>query len=156
MKILIVYYSRTWTTWTVASQLSSKLNADIQEIIDQKDRSWVLGYINAWKDATLKKLTKIHDINHNIQDYDLVVVWTPIWAWTMSTPIRTFLEKYKKFINKKVAFFCTMWWSWDKKVFEQMQEILDVKPISTLSLTTKEVLSDEHKDKLNIFVEDLQ
>lgn len=156
MNVLVVYYSRTGSTRNIATQISSELNAQIQEIFDLTDRTGVTWYLKAWKDATLKNLTEIKDLNVDILKFDLIIIWTPVWVWTVSTPIRTFLTKYKKFIKQDVAFFCTMWKNWDIQAFQEMETIIWKKPKATLSLTTKQVQKNEYKEKFDKFIQDLK
>ncbi len=59
MKTLVVYYSRTGVTGTVAQALAGQLRADIEELRDRKSRRGPLGWLAAGKDATLKRLTDI-------------------------------------------------------------------------------------------------
>jgi hypothetical protein len=54
MKALVVYYSRTGNTEKVALELANELNADIERIIDTKDRSGAIGYLVAGKETTQK------------------------------------------------------------------------------------------------------
>ena len=150
MKTLIVYYSRTKTTKKVAEALKEGLDADIEEIIDTKDRSGPIGYLSAGKDATLRRLTKIEDTKNDPADYGLVIIGTPTWSWNVSTPVRTYLKQMKDKFNR-VAFFCTMGGSGYERVFKEMQAAIDKAPVATLTLLTKEVARDEFKEKLNKF-----
>jgi len=149
-KILIVYYSRTGVTKKVADTIREKLNADIEEMISIKDRSGIMGYIFCGKEATQKTLAEIKPITKNLSDYDLVVIGTPVWAWNISSPIRTFLENNKgKF--KKLAAFCTMGGSGDEKSFAEMEKICNIKLGAKLSLKEKEVQSDYFKEKVESY-----
>ncbi len=44
--------------------------------------------------------------NFNPEDYDLIFIGTPVWAFNYCPPIRTFFKEFK-FNNKKVVVFCT-------------------------------------------------
>ena len=66
--------------------------------------------------------------------YDLIIIGTPVWAWTTTPAIRTYLTQNKP---KKVAFFCTSGGS-KGKVFEDMEE-LSKKPLATLDLVDKKI-----------------
>ncbi len=152
MKILVAYYSRTGTTKKVAEAISKQLKCDIEEVIDTKDRRGVIGYLSGGRDATLRKLTKIKPIKKNPANYDLVVVGTPIWSWNTIPAIRAYLTENK---FKKAAFFCTMGGSGDKRAFEEMEK-LSIKPTATLTLTTKEVMNEQYKEKLKDFIKQIQ
>lgn len=150
MKKIIFYYSRTGTTKKIAEELSAVLDCDIEEIEDTKDRKGVLGYILSGKDAHTKQHTVLKDIKRNPSDYDLVIIGTPIWAWNLSTPIRTFLVNNKDKISN-LAFFCTMGGSGAEKALEETEAILNKKAKHFISFKTTEVQNSSYKDKLKDF-----
>jgi menaquinone-dependent protoporphyrinogen IX oxidase len=142
MKVLVVFYSRTGTTRKLAEFLSKKLEAEVDEIIDLKKRNGPIGYMIAGKDATLKRETKIR-FKKDPEKYDLVIIGTPIWAWTITPAVRAYLNQNKENLKeKKLAFFCTMGGSGDKGAFSEMEKLTH-KSISYLALTTKEVIKEE-------------
>src|SRR3989339_644824 len=96
MKTLIVYYSRTGTTKRVAEAIAEKLGADLEEIVDKKDRKGAMGYLTAGRDATLRRLTEIEPLKKRAEDYDLVIIGTPIWSWNMSVAVRAYLSLNKE------------------------------------------------------------
>ena len=156
MKSLIVYYSRTSTTRKIADEISKKLKADKEEIIDQKNRKGPIGYIIGGKDAMAKKLTKINELKKNPANYDLLVIGTPVWAFTMTPAIRTFLTKIKDY-NKKLALFFTAGSSGMKKTLTQMKELLPKSKLTaTLALTTSEVKNNSYEDKIKEFINKLK
>ncbi len=150
MKTLVIFYSRTGTTKKVGEALAIKLGADMEEIKDTVNRSGAKGYLLSGRDAMRKMLTKLESQNKNASDYDLVVIGTPIWAWSMSTPIRTYITEHKNDF-KNVAFFCTMGGSGDEGTFSEMTEIIGKKPISTLALKTIQVVKNEFSQELEMF-----
>jgi flavodoxin len=151
MKTLIVYYSRTGVTKKVAETLKQKLNCDIEEIVDTKDRKGPIGYMLSGREAMKGTLAKIKPITKNPGDYELVIIGTPVWAFTMSSPIRTFLTEQKDKL-KKVAFFVTMGGSGYEKTFKKMAEIIGQQPIATLDFKTADVMQDKTEEKINEFV----
>ena len=153
MKILITYYSRTGTTKKIAQSLKDKLGVEveIEEIQDSVNRQGMKGYLISGKDAMQRNLTKLLPVNLSPENYDLVIIGTPIWGWNISVPVRTYLNEQKgKF--KEVAFFCTMGGSGDEKAFREMEEIIGKKPKAALALKTLEVVKNEFENKLNEFV----
>jgi flavodoxin len=147
MKTLIVYYSRDGNTRKVAQQLVKLLKADLEEIIDRKNRSGLIGLITGSIDAALKKLTEIGKTKYNPEKYDLTVVGTPIWASTMTPTIRTYLTNNK---FKKIAFFCTCSGSQGKS-FLDMKQVSGKKPIATLELRTKDIKTNNLEPELKKF-----
>lgn len=142
MKTLVIYYSRTGVTKKLASLIADKLGAELEEIKDTVKRAGAFGYVLAGRDGQLRRLTKLEAVKNNPADFDLVIMGTPIWSWNMSAPIRTYLSEHKNQF-REVAFFCTMGGSGDEKAFKEMGEIVNKKPLATLSLKTKEVVSGE-------------
>jgi len=151
MKNLIAYYTRTKTTKKVADEIAKQINCESDEIIDKKKRSGPLGYITSGRDAMKKSLTEI-EAKKDPSKYDLVIIGTPIWGWTMCPAVRTYITRNK---FNKVAFFCTHGSSGGDKTFKEMEEITKIKPLATLELTTKEVIQDDYKEKVRYFVKKL-
>ena len=104
MKSLVVYYSRTGNAKFVAETVAAELGSDIEEVIDLKKREGKLGWMSAGRDASSGEQTEIAPPTRNPKDYDLVVVGTPVWAWSPSAAIKTYLAK-NDLSGKKVALF---------------------------------------------------
>lgn len=103
MKILVAYYSRTGHTKQVAQTIAQNLSADIDEIIDQTDRGGIRGWLGGGKDALFKNDTDINYLR-SPENYDLVIIGTPVWCATMTPAIRAYLQKFN---IKQAAFYCT-------------------------------------------------
>jgi flavodoxin len=152
----IVFYSRTGTTKKVAEELAKKLDATLIEVIDNKDRKGPIGYIKAGRDAMKKHLTGIQHEDIDISSFDTIIIGTPVWAWTITPAIRTFIEQNKKIMmEKNHAFFCTMGGSGNEQSFREMERLLGKKPYATLTLKTKEVVKSVSEEKIKKFVEEL-
>ena len=106
MKSLVVYYTRTGKTKFVAEAIASQLGADVEEVVDLKKRQGKIGWIMGGKDATRKSLTDIAPTKKALADYELIVIGTPIWAWSPTPAIRTYISQ-NDLSGKKVALFYT-------------------------------------------------
>ncbi len=156
MNILISYYSRTGTTRKAAMDIKEVLNKkDIEvkteEIIDKKNRDGNTGYVIAGKDALMKKKTEIKDISYHPENFDMLIVGTPVWAGKVTPAIRTYLENYKDEISQ-TAFFCTHGGGGESKTFNDMQEIAG-EPKEVLSLRDKDVEERKHLEDISNFLE---
>lgn len=145
-KILVVYYSRTGITKTLALYISHILGADVEEIIDMKKRSGVVWYITADRDAALKRQTKIQKVMHDPTAYDIVYIGTPVRDFTISAAIRTYLTSYEKQLPASLVFFCTQASSWSEWAFQEMASIVGKTPISTIACTNKEISRDAYQE----------
>jgi flavodoxin len=155
MKTLVTFYSRTGLTKKVAEAIREKLNCEVEEIIDTKNRRGPLGYMMSGRDAMSKKETLIKETIYKPGDYDMVIIGTPVWAWNVSAPVRTYLNKFKGSF-KKTAFFCTMEGSGHEKTFAEMENICGVKPEKTWAITDKEILSGSFVSKIEEFIADFK
>jgi flavodoxin len=107
VKSLVVYYSRTGVTKFVAQTIAAELGSDIEEVVDLKSRKGKLGWMSAGMDASRNKETQISPTNKVPSDYELLIIGTPIWAWSPAAAIRTYLAK-NNLSGKNVALFFTM------------------------------------------------
>jgi flavodoxin len=151
---LVVYYSRTGTTRKVAEKIAAALKCDIEEIIDTRDRSGAWGWLRGGGAATRSKQTIIRKMEKEPGAYDVVIIGTPVWAFTMTPAVRTFIADQRGRL-KEVAFFCTMGGSGDERTFRKMEELCGKKPAGVLSLKTKDVMAGAYDDPVRAFVNEL-
>lgn len=150
MRLLIVYNTRTNFTKKIAKELAQKLGADIEEIVDLKNRQGALAYLVAGKDATGKRLTEIKSINKNPKDYDFILIGSPVWVGTMTPAIRTFLRQEKENI-KKFACFVTQGGKNRQKVFEEINKETTEESVANVFFVTKEIAQEKYSEKLDEF-----
>ncbi len=155
MKVLVAYYSRSGVTRTAAGDIAARLGADIEEIIDNKPRRGAIGWLIAGKDASLKRPTEIAPPAKDPAAYDLVILGTPVWAFTMAPAVRTYIARHAGAF-RKLAFFCTMGGSGDKKTFQHMADLSGLSPMATLALIEKDVRSGKCGEQVEGFVARLQ
>lgn len=108
MKILVVYYSLTGNTKLIAQAIASELRADILEIKTEEDlikKKRFFKYFWGGKKVVMRECPKINKINKPSNDYDLIFLGTPVWAFSFTPPIRTFLKE-NKISGKKIVLFC--------------------------------------------------
>jgi len=154
MKRLIVYYSRSGTTRTVATGLAKTLSADVEELVDTKNRKGALGSVVAGKDAVLKRYVAISPPKTSPADYDLVIVGTPVWASTMCSAVRAYLTDFGANISK-AAVFCTAMSAGMDETLEAMARMIGGSTIARMGFRQKEVRKGLHREKLNAFLADV-
>jgi flavodoxin len=148
MKALVMYYSKSGNTKKAAQAISNNLKTDLDEIIDFTDRNGFLNWFRAGRDGMKKRLTKIK-YTRDPKKYDLVIIGTPVWGWNMVPAVRTFLTENRNKI-KKVAFFSTSGGSNVEPTFADMKS-LSAPPIALLSITDKEIKSNNYSKKISEF-----
>lgn len=155
MKTLVVYYSRSGNTRLVAQEISSAIDCDIEEIADTKNWSGTMGFLRAGRDAAGHKLTVLEDIKNDPDDYDLIIIGTPIWGGNISVPVRTYIAGNSSRFNK-VAFFCTAKGSDFIKVFDDMENLSNLVPIATIGITEREIKNVSYRSQVAGFIDEIR
>ncbi len=150
MKILVVYFSRSGRTRTVAEAIARRLNADLQEIVPLKGYKGFFGFIRGGYQATRRKTPVIQPLGRDLSAYDLVVFGTPIWGNRMSSPLRTCITEQKTKI-KRYAFFCTAGSSEQASAVDDVRAIIGSAPAASLLLTSLEAAGQRFQEKLDAF-----
>ena len=122
MRTLVVYYSRTGNTRFVAEKIAEQLGAETCEVVDKKKRTGRLGFFTGGYAATRKKLTDI-EVPKPIDNYDFIIIGSPVWAGKITPAIRTFITK-NDFSGKKLACFVTLDGDKPEKSLKNMKEAL--------------------------------
>lgn len=151
MRPLIIYFSRSGHTENIGKELASKIDADVEQIKDEKKRRGIIGWMRSGRDSIKKRTTSIQKLKHKPQEYDIVIVGTPVWAGDVPPATRTLLKKYHRRIEN-VAFFSTSKSGETTKLYSTMSKTVDVDPISTLSITEKEMKKENYKEKMDEFI----
>jgi flavodoxin len=106
-KTLVVYYSLEGNTKLIAETIASTTKADILEIkpVKELNKEKSSKYMWGGKQAWMHEKPELLPYDTNPNDYDVIFLGTPVWAYTFSPPIRSFIEKHK-LKGKKIAVFC--------------------------------------------------
>lgn len=106
--VLVIYFSRTGTTETLAKAIHEKTGGDLVEIIPTEPYSEVYNECTARAqreisaDARPEIMTRIN----NIDQYKTIILGYPIWWNTVPPVVRTFLDSYN-LSGKTIMPFCT-------------------------------------------------
>jgi len=153
-RTLIVYHSRSGHTRRVARTLAVRLAADVEEIRIVQPLEGPLGYAMCAIEAIAGLAPALRSAARDPADYDLVVVGTPVWFWSLSSPMRSWLERHP-LKGRRFAFFCTMGGSGAARAFTMMKQLAGGKPVATLALTDDEIDAGA-RAKLDAFVSELR
>lgn len=107
MKKLVVYYSLTGNTRFIAEAVAKTIGAELLELVPKKplDGQSALKYFWGGKQVITKEKPALEPLEKNPQDYDFVVLGTPVWAFNFCAVFNTFFDQIE-LKGKKMALFC--------------------------------------------------
>lgn len=107
-KQLILYYSQTGATQTVAQELQKMLNADIEAIELEKPYTGTYAETieRVGQERKSGNLPKLKPLKADLSKYDVIYLGYPIWFGTYALPIAS-LAKEHQMEGKKIVTFCT-------------------------------------------------
>lgn len=123
MKTIIIYYGYGKHTRMIAERIKEILNCDILEIKPKipysSDYQTV---VNETEDNLQTRETpEIEDININLDEYKKIILGTPVWWYTITPPIRTFLNKYD--LSGKIVYPFATNAGWLGSTFDEIKEL---------------------------------
>jgi len=154
MNPLIVFHSRTGYTRRVAEELAGECNGAVDEVCRAGERRGLVGYLGCAFEARTGRTPVVLPVRQDPARFELVLLGTPVWAWSLSSPVRTYLREHGRHL-KRVAFFCTMAAAGADNAFSEMQALCGKVPLATLVLTDRELEARSHGVALSAFVKAL-
>jgi flavodoxin len=144
-KTLIVYYTKTGNNKFVAERMSKLIDSDLEEITPERNNS-ILLFISSW----LKISTSIKSLSSDLNNYEKIILFSPIWFGSLISPIRGFVKKYKDDIKEFVFITVCGGGEEDKDtkfgyegVFKEMRKLFPSKEVSCYEISTKGVESKD-------------
>jgi flavodoxin len=153
-KTLVVFYSCTGTTRRIAEALSTALGCDCEAIVAAERYTGFFGVTRAAIEAMWQRPARIAPAKLDPAAYDLVILGTPVWAWSVTSPMRAYLTANQEKLPQ-VAFFCTLGGRGSDSAFAQMQAVAGKPPRATAAFTTADVMAARFQPRLAAFVQAL-
>ncbi len=149
MKRIVVYYSYTGNTKKIAEEVKNKLNCDILEL--EPENAFSDDYdevVEEYQNNSIdNKEVPIKDINVNLDEYDEIIIGTPVWWYTISPVVVTFLKKYD-LSGKKIYPFSTNA-GWLGKTFKDFSKLCPNSEVEDGMNILFESYSDKLKTNMN-------
>lgn len=107
-KVLVLYYSQTANTKTVAQELATKLGADIEEIVPVKpyDGDFQATIARVQQEREQGVQPELNPLKADLAQYDVIFLGYPVWFGTMAPPMLAFVDSID-LSGKQVVPFCT-------------------------------------------------
>ncbi len=108
MRSLVIYYSFEGNTKHIAKAIADEISADLLELKVKNEigTKGFMKYLWGGKQVFQKSKPELMPLEKNPNDYQLIFIGTPVWAFSFTPAIRTFLET-TNLKDKKIALFCT-------------------------------------------------
>lgn len=108
VKSLVLYYSQTGATETVAQEVQAALGADIEliELVNPYSGTYDETIARVNQEMQDGVLPELKPLKSDLSKYDVVFLAYPIWFGTYATPIASLVKEYD-FAGKKVVTLCT-------------------------------------------------
>lgn len=155
MKTLIACYSFTGNTLKVAESLKAAAGADLTRIEDRKDSNYIMKCLN----ALLNRRTPIKPCKTDLNDYDAVIIGSPVWAGSTPPAVNQYIDELKGCESKRFAILLTYGSSGQNRVSAQIMEMLQKKKMSfidALWLTQDDVQADNYLEKVKELAAELK
>jgi hypothetical protein len=140
MRTLVVYYSRTGTTERIAKMLAAEFDADMERIRCPGCNAGGRGLLNTLLVALGLRAPPIVYAACDPSTYDLVLVGTPVWAWSVAAPVRAWLHREASRLPE-YAVFATAGGSPFRRTFAAIETLAGKPPRATLGLTAETICS---------------
>lgn len=155
MKGIVVYYSKTGNNKKLGEIIKEKLNFTSEEIIDKKRREGVFGFIISGYDALFKRLTQIEKLKQDIENFEHIIIGTPIWAGNITPAIRTFLVENKDKIKNYSVYSVSGFGEKNIKILDEFEKIIGFKPKVFMFVKDDDLRNNQFEDKINKFIENV-
>jgi hypothetical protein len=155
--ILIVYYSETGHTRAAAQALDEALDATVEPLsaplLSGRRGFWMF----CWRTLTaiVGRAAEIEPPRHDPAGFGLVVLASPVWAGRLSTPMRSYIERFRRRFGR-VAFVTTQSGANDSRAFADFARLTGHAGIARLSLSDADRRQHRDAKKLADFAERLK
>ena len=150
MKNLVCYYSLEGNTEFIAKKIADKTESDLLKIkpVNEINNSGFKKYLIGGFQTIFKHRPELQDYYISDKRYDLLFIGTPVWAGSITPPIRSFLHS-NSLKAKKIILFST-YKSSEGRAFTQMKSFLNEDSIVD-EIGFSNVLKEKDKciDKIN-------
>lgn len=140
-KKLVVFYTYTGHTKYIAEMIKEKLNCDILEIKTVKlySKDYDLVVEEYQNNESVKETPKIEEIGIDLSKYNEIIIGSPVWWYTITPPIRTFLKE-NDLSGKTIIPFATNA-GWLGRTFKEIKSLC---PNSNIEKEMNIVFTEDH------------
>ena len=156
MKAAIVYYSMSGNTQLAAEKIAEKIDADLIRLVPKTayPTKGLKKFLSGGRDAIKAAEPDLEPYEFDAEKYDTVIFGMPVWASSVTPPLRTFIRDHLAELDgKRIAAFACMLGSGGDKALAKLQGALGVKAFtaSTVLIEPKSKNQAENDIKIGAF-----
>ena len=151
MKFLIVYVTRTGNTEKIAKKVQEALGGDIELITEKMNRKGIIGWMKTGSQNSKRTVGEINPTEYDPSEYDLVILASPVWAGSVSAPMRGYMTQNAGKLTR-TAVFLTNDSGQVGDAFTEIREILQNSPEVEGSLQRSKA-KDEFDSTVSAFID---
>ncbi|HQT59943.1 MULTISPECIES: hypothetical protein [unclassified Acidiphilium] len=138
MRVLVVYYSRTGTTARIASMIAGEFGADLETIRCPACAYGIPGAFRALGTCLGGHPPEILPTTINPAKYELLILGTPVWAFSLAAPLRAWLAVRGRNLPACAA-FATASATGFRSTFAAIETLTGQTLRATLAITAEDI-----------------
>lgn len=133
MKTAIVYYSMSGNTKYTAKKIAAgiKTSGEVDIIRIEPKKAYpdkgAKKFLWGGKSAVMGETPALQPYEFNIEEYDRIILGTPVWASTFAPPLRTFINENRNIKEKKIAVFTCFSGGGADKAIDKMKKYIGIE-----------------------------
>lgn len=155
MKTAIIYYSMSGNTEFVADKIEEIIGADVIRIEPVKSYpdQGAMKFFWGGKSAVMGEKPKLQPYEFSLEQYDKIIIGTPVWASNFAPPIRTFIHENPDVKGKKIAVFTCFSGGGADKAIDKMRKYIGIEKFEAelILVDPKENVKVENDRKIEEF-----
>lgn len=158
MKSLIAYFTVSGHTRAAAMAVAAALDADLERIeaAGKVPGSRLALLFFGGFAASTRRPWAAKRASHAPTDYDLLIIGTPIWSWTLNPVVRGWLLANPFPVTTPYAAFATAGGPVGSRVFDEMAGVLGRRPAATMGISDADRMSGRDVRLIEHFVADIK
>ena len=148
-----MYFTRSGHTERVVKKIHESVGGDVELITESVNRKGIVGWIKTGGSNSKREVGPIGETQYDPEDYELVILASPIWAGTVSSPMRGYITKNRDKLSRTAVFLSN-----DSGVVEnafiEIRELLINPPLVEGSLQRSKIKA-EFESTVNTFIGDI-
>lgn len=153
-KILVVAYSYTGTSLRLAQWLCGLRGWALGHIDEVAPRHGAAGTLSCVVDSLLRRRPEIEYVGPPPGDFDTVVLVSPIWAYRLAGPMRSFVARYEQQLPD-IAVISVMGGKGAPNAVAEIGALAGRSPLLSTAFTQREVEDGRCAPRLQAFADAL-